>query len=140
MDFLQWPDSACAIVLASVTDTWWALAIAFFGTLALVPVVVLWLPQDYFVRDPSTAIGPWFSPHRLIRNGIGVLLVVLGLVLLVLPGQGLLTVLAGVVLLDFPGKHQVERKIFARRGVRKVLNWIRTKAGRDLFAEPAPEE
>ena len=38
----------------------------------------------------------------LIKNVLGVILVLMGLAMLVLPGQGVLTLLIGISLLDFP--------------------------------------
>ena len=66
----------------------------------------------------------------IVKNLAGTLLVVAGLVMLVTPGQGLLALFVGVMLLDVPGKRTLEREILYRPSVLRVINRIRTKAGR----------
>jgi hypothetical protein len=53
--------------------------------------------------------------------------VVLGLLMLVLPGQGLLTLLAGLLLLDLPGKRRLERRIIGSPRVLGVVNALRKR-------------
>ncbi len=67
----------------------------------------------------------------MLKNTVGLVLVVAGLVMLVLPGQGILTMLAGIVLIDFPGKYQMERWAVERPAVLRAINWTRKKAGKD---------
>ena len=99
----------------------------------LLPVIVVRLPADYFAVSrehlprPRTAIG-W--TWRVVRNVLGVLFVIAGLAMLVLPGQGVLTVLIGVLLLDFPGKRGIERRLICRPKILRLLNNLRTKRGR----------
>ena len=64
------------------------------------------------------------------RNVIGIVLILAGIAMLVLPGQGVLTILAGLVLLHFPRKHEVMRWIVSRRAVLASANWVRHRAGR----------
>lgn len=84
-------------------------------------------------------------PHVMLINGsvslvinslkiiIGVVLLLCGIAMLVLPGQGLLTILIGLSLIPFPGKKRLEQTILARKSVRYSLNWIRTKASKEPF-------
>ncbi|MBL8850214.1 MAG: hypothetical protein JNG89_11045 [Planctomycetaceae bacterium] len=74
----------------------------------------------------------------ILKNGLGVVLVLVGLVLS-LPfvfGQGVLTILIGVSLLDLPGKRRLELAIIRREAVHKSINWIRKKAGRPPLTMP----
>jgi hypothetical protein len=64
---------------------------------------------------------------RVLRNALGVLLVLLGLAMLVLPGQGLLTLAVGLMLVDFPGKHQLVVKLLSRPKVLGVVNKLRAR-------------
>lgn len=108
----------------------------FFGTLLAIPWVVARLPADHFVgprhltlsesRHPALAFG-----RRLARNTLGVLLVLAGVAMLVLPGQGVLTIVLGVALIDFPGKRRFEQRLLRQRHVRKSLQWLRKRAGRE---------
>jgi hypothetical protein len=67
---------------------------------------------------------------KLLKNIMGVLFVLAGIAMLILPGQGLLTILIGLMFLDFPGKYTLERKIVRQKKVHKSINWMRTKAKR----------
>jgi len=95
------------------------------------------LPEDYLIRDeptPSRAPGARF--RKVAKNALGVALLIVGLLLLVLPGQGLLTLIAAVSLLDFPGKRQLERRLMSRPKVLHALNRFRQRAGRSPLRSP----
>jgi hypothetical protein len=70
---------------------------------------------------------------NIIKIIAGLCLLVLGLLMLVLPGQGLITMLIGLSLLPFPGKAKMEQNLLARKSVRSTLNWIRRKANKSPF-------
>ena len=63
------------------------------------------------------------------KNLLGVLLVALGLALSLpgVPGQGLLTILLGVVLLDIPGVNALEHKLIRRPMVISAINGLRAR-------------
>lgn len=69
----------------------------------------------------------------IIKNALGVLLLVMGMLMLILPGQGLLTILAGLVLLDFPGKFLLLRWLVRKEKILKSLNWLRHKGRKEPF-------
>lgn len=116
---------------------WWlgsGSAAVFFLSLLAVPWLVVRIPPDYFVRERRPA-ARWVRLHpvlrsawHLARNALGVVLVILGLALLVLPGQGILTILLGVMLLDFPRKYTLECWLVSRPTVFRTLNWLRRRA------------
>jgi hypothetical protein len=66
---------------------------------------------------------------RVARNLLGVVLVLLGVLMLVLPGQGILTLLVGVLLVDFPGKHKLVQRLLSRPKVLGIVNKLRTHRG-----------
>jgi len=108
----------------------------FFGTLLVVPLLVARIPEDYFVRDRH-ALGTFPQRHWLIslighglKNVLGVIITLMGIVMLFVPGQGVLTILIGVMLLDFPGKRRLELELIRRPSILKAVNWMRRKAGR----------
>jgi len=108
-------------------------ALVFLGSLAVIPWLVSRLPEDYFQRPPArTRIRHPVLRLLLfgLRNGVGVLLVVGGLAMLVLPGQGILTLVIGLSLIDFPGRTRLIRRLVSHRRVRQGLNWIRARAGK----------
>jgi hypothetical protein len=67
---------------------------------------------------------------------LGILLVLAGIMMLVLPGQGILAMLIGIGLMDFPGKFRLERWFARQPAVFKSLNWIRTRAGHAPLLDP----
>jgi hypothetical protein len=69
----------------------------------------------------------------MLKNLLGLLLVVLGLIMLVTPGQGIVTLLIGLLLMNFPGKYHLERWLVLRPGVLKGLNWLRRRQGQLPF-------
>lgn len=114
----------------------------FLGTVITVPLLVVRIPTDYFVRRKRRP-GPWKAQHPLMRlvvlagkNLLGLLLVVTGIVLLFLPGQGIVTALIGIMLMDFPGKFALERWIIGRKAVLGTINWLRVRAGRPALEIP----
>ena len=101
--------------------------LAVLASIVLVPRFLASLPQDYL-----SASRVQQHPHmllRALRNLLGVVLVLLGLAMLVLPGQGLLTVLVGLLLLDFPGKQRLVRRLLGRPSVLKLVNKLRAHRG-----------
>lgn len=130
-------------VLWTITGGTLALAAA---SLAAVPLLVVRLPQDYFVRprprfgERLRAAGPLGKAWLLLKNLLGFILGVLGLLMLVLPGQGLLTLLLALVLLDLPRKHRLEQRIVRRQGVRKALDGLRRRFHKPPFDRPPPPD
>ena len=103
-------------------------ACALLATMVLIPFVVARIPADYFVRTSTPRQGN--AVLVVLKNFAGVLIVLLGVAMLVLPGQGILTVLLGLGLVDFPGRRRVELKVMSRPSVLKAVNALRRRAGR----------
>lgn len=111
----------------------------FVGSLLVVPWLIGRMRPDYFLthwqkvdarhhRHPALAGLIW-----LLRNGLGLCLILGGLAMLVLPGQGLLTILIGVCLLDVPGKRHLLDRLTGYPQIQRALNWVRRKQGRAEF-------
>ena len=111
-------------------------------TLVALPVVVVMLPEDYFVRQKrrpahTTRKYPLFwGLVSIFKNLLGLILILAGLAMLVLPGQGLITILIGLALTNFPGKYVIERRIASRPAVGATLNKVRRLAGRAPLLMP----
>ncbi|MBS0001747.1 MAG: hypothetical protein KFF45_01560 [Thioalkalivibrio sp.] len=107
-----------------------------FGSIGGVAWFIARMPADYFShekREPVTELYRWPPLHYLmvaVKNSVGAVLILLGLLLLLTPGQGALTILIGVMLLNFPGKYRLERWFITRRGALNGLNWARAKLGK----------
>ena len=116
--------------------------VAAIATILAVPWVVTRLPRDYFVREDRVVWRGSFKQPLVVlvigalKNLLGLLLIILGLIMLVTPGQGILTLLIGLLLMNFPGKYQVERWLVLRPGVLRGLNWLREKRGHEPFDVP----
>jgi hypothetical protein len=128
---------------------WWVAAaglpvVIAIGALVAIAFVVR-MPAHYFVRDEPSPES-WRGRHPALRiaflvvkNGLGALLAVIGLLMLVLPGPGVLVVLIGISLLNFPGKRRLELRIARQRHVLRAINWLRAKAGRPPLEMPPPD-
>lgn len=114
--------------------------VSLIGALVAVPLVVSRLPVDYFSaahRHPMREeAGVGMLLLNGLRNMLGTLLVMIGVLLLFAPGQGLVTILAGLMITNFPGKYRLERAIVARKGVFRALNWFRQRYGHPPFEPP----
>ena len=122
---------------------WSALAISLVlsvGGFYLMRWLLVAMPADYFVRSGPL---PWQLRHPVVRwslligkNLLGVVLLVVGVVLLAIPGPGVLTILAALVLLDIPGKRAVEQRFLALPAVLHTINGIRQRANRPPLEMP----
>lgn len=116
------------------------LSVASLATFVVSGVALPWLmtmlPEDYFAETERAVRPPWprhralYWTWRLLKNLLGAVLLLAGLVMLFTPGQGILTILAGLWLTDLPGKRRWERHLVLRPKVLTSINWIRQKAGR----------
>jgi hypothetical protein len=116
--------------------------LAAVATIVGVPWVVTRLPRDYFARPErvvwrASADEPILALiFGLLKNLLGLVLIILGLIMLVTPGQGILTLLIGLLLMNFPGKYRLERWLVSRPGVLRGLNWLRRRRGQLPFDAP----
>lgn len=118
--------------------------ITFVGSLITIPFILIRLPSDYFdERVPRT----WMKDHHpllrwmglVVKNILGLIFLIVGLAMLILPGQGILTMLIGISLMDFPGKRRLEALIIGQPLVFNAINAIREKCGRaSLTLAPTP--
>ena len=104
----------------------------FVASLIAIPFILVKLPADYFdERRPRK----WMENHhpilrltgRLIKNAMGVVLLLAGIAMLFLPGQGVLTILIGISMVDFPGKRALERRLISQPAVLQTINKLRAK-------------
>ena len=122
------------------TVIWWLVVssvITFVLSLILVPMMVVRIPADYFSYKKRHPKRPERYPPvvrvilLVIKNVVGVVLVMAGILMLVLPGQGLFTMFVGILMMNFPGKYKLERWIVERGPILKSINWMRKRAGHE---------
>jgi hypothetical protein len=120
---------------------WWLVTsslIFLLIILAMVPVIILKLPVDYFSQKKNVGIirniiFPFNYILLSLKNLLGLILLIFGLLLLFLPGQGLLTIFTGLIIMNFPGKRRFELYFIRKKSVLKTINWVRHKAGKELI-------
>jgi hypothetical protein len=100
-----------------------------YGAIILVMVKI---PADYF--SSTYAINHQNDQHFLLRWGatifknlVGVVLIVVGVVMIVGPGPGVLTILLGLIMLDIPGKRPLEASLIKRPAVLTPINNLRAR-------------
>jgi hypothetical protein len=124
---------------AHQTALYWVSGVSvamFAGSLLLVPWVIKRAPQDYFVREPDKKKGPLGWLRFCALNVFGLVLLLIGVALLVLPGQGILLILLALSVMDFPGKHASMVRIAKKPAVWRGLNYFRKRAQQPPFDQP----
>ena len=117
----------------------WVSAITFLLSLAVVPAMLARIPANYFQQTAN--LGPKTSGLHypllwVLRNLAGLLLILAGIAMLILPGQGVLTIVLGIFVADFPGKYALERRLVTNQKVFNAINWIRDKKGVENLVHP----
>ncbi|MGI9035709.1 MAG: PGPGW domain-containing protein, partial [Pyrinomonadaceae bacterium] len=109
-----------------------ALIISVAISYAAIILVMVKIPADYF--SPSYNFNHRSERHFLLRwtatilkNLIGALLIVAGVIMIFGPGPGVLTILLGVILLDIPGKRPLEASLIKRPLVLTAINNLRLR-------------
>jgi len=110
---------------------------SFLGTLAALPWLVTRIPADYFA-PPRRKRSRFSERHPvlrwdilILRNLIGFVVFVMGIVMIATPGPGLITILAGLILMNYPGKYRLERWIIRQPALLRTVNALRIKRGAD---------
>lgn len=123
-------------LLNEYKNFFWLLAgfsiILFLLSLLLIPVLLIRIPEDYFIRYACHAPTTCKSSLqrvvlKIVLNIIGYFLLLSGIAMLLLPGQGILTILISLTLIDFPYKKRVEYFIISRPMVINNINKLREK-------------
>src|SRR3954470_24063305 len=88
------------------------------------------LPADYLLHDPGGAEVPSCSrASLLLRNLFGGVLLLLGVLMLILPGQGLLTIVAALAVMSFRSKRRLQQRLLGRPHVLALINRLRRRSG-----------
>ena len=119
--------------------TWTRILLGLFITLisiiisyALIVIGMINIPADYF----SSSYARKFHEDKhfsirwaaiIIKNVIGLILVVAGIVMIFTPGPGVPTILLGLIMMDIPGKRPLEARLIRRPTVLSAVNHLRAK-------------
>lgn len=117
--------------------------VVFLGSLVVIYLILIHLPQNYFVyiHRSSTAIPFADYPalriiYLVIKNILGGVFVLAGLAMLVLPGQGIISIVLGLSLLSLPGKRRLVRRLVGMPSVLQTINRLRRRAGKPPLQAP----
>ncbi len=120
---LTWVKVAWGLLFTVVT------IIASYG---LIVIGMIKIPADYFsstyVREIDS--DKHFSVRWaafLVKNTIGFLLIIAGIIMIFTPGPGVPTILLGLIMMDIPGKRPLEAKLIQRPMVLSAVNDLRAK-------------
>ena len=101
-------------------------------SIVIVGIVVVRIPENYFSSHNQHDFLPnssWFTRWGAVvaKNIAGAILVAAGILMLIGPGQGILTILIGLILMDIPGKRPLEARLIKRPIVLAAVNNFRAK-------------
>ncbi len=106
-------------------------------SLFIIPWIIQRIPTDYFLHLHETNLPDTSDPKRFVlfimRNCVGALLFIAGVLMLFLPGQGILTIIIGLFVMSFPGKNKFIASLVSSKKIRASLNWSRKKLSRPPF-------
>lgn len=120
---LTWGRIAWGLLFTVVT------IIASYG---LIVIGMIKIPADYFsstyvkeIKDDKHFTLRWSA--FIIKNVVGFLLIIAGIIMIFTPGPGVPTILLGLVLMDIPGKRPLEAKLIQRPLVLSAVNELRAR-------------
>lgn len=101
-------------------------------SLVMVGIVMVKVPANYFSSHYQQDFLPnssWLTRWGAViaKNIVGLLLVIAGIIMLIGPGQGILTILIGLMLMDIPGKRPLEARLIKRPAILAAVNSFRAK-------------
>lgn len=96
---------------------------------------------DHECNDPEPKLGyphkqgtqkypPWQHAYELGKRIVGIVFLILGVCMLVLPGPGLIAIAVGVALTDLPGKRRAMFWLLSRPSVFHAINRIRRRCNK----------
>ena len=136
MEYLKglWDGLTLGQVLIGIGLFLLSLAISFTA----IVIVLVKIPKNYFSSHYTQDLLPGSSwlvrwGAVVLKNLLGLFLIILGLLLSLpgVPGQGLLTILLGLVLMDIPGKRPLEARIIKRPAILSAANRLRERFGKE---------
>lgn len=93
------------------------------------------IPADYFsssyareIKNDSHFTVRWTA--LIVKNIIGFILIIAGIIMIFTPGPGVPTILLGLIMMDIPGKRPLEAKLIQRPMVLSAVNDLRAKYGK----------
>ena len=123
-----WQSLTWSKILVGLTITVVSIIISY----ALIAVGMVKIPADYFssgyvrdIKDEKHFSVRWIA--FIVKNLVGLGLIVAGLIMIVTPGPGVPTILLGLIMMDIPGKRPLEAKLIQRPAVLAAINSLRAR-------------
>ncbi len=119
--------------------TWYKIAwgtlftvITIIASYGLIVIGMIKIPADYFSSTYVREINKdtHFSLRWaafIIKNVIGFILIIAGVIMIFTPGPGVPTILLGLIMMDIPGKRPLEARLIQRPMVLSAVNDLRAK-------------
>lgn len=106
--------------------------ITIIASYGLIVIGMIKIPADYFSSTYVKEINhdKHFSIRWtafIVKNIIGFLLIIAGIIMIFTPGPGVPTILLGLIMMDIPGKRPLEAKLIKRPMVLSAVNDLRSK-------------
>ena len=124
---------------------WWVAAgsIAMFAiSLASIPFIVAQIPVDYFTHHGRHRMSQ-SNHHPVIRlllagikNLLGAIMLIAGIIMVFAPGQGLLTIFFALLIMNYPGKYRLECWIVRKPMIFDTVNKMRAKQSKEPLLPP----
>ncbi len=118
-------------------------SLAFFlFTPVLAPAAIILMPADALTgkrkhfRDRPILSAAGHLLLRIFRHLLGIALILIGFILLFIPGQGLLTIFVGLLLTDLPGKRQLLSRLLGSGKIRPAVDRLRARFKREEMCWP----
>lgn len=123
-----WETLTWSRILIGLTIT----VVSIIVSYALIVIGMIKIPANYFsseyVRDFNEE--KHFSVRWIafiVKNLIGFVLIIAGIVMIITPGPGVPTILLGLIMMDIPGKRPLEAKLIQRPAVLAAVNNLRAR-------------
>lgn len=106
--------------------------ITIIASYGLIVIGMIKIPADYFsstyvkeIKHDEHFTFRWAA--FIVKNVVGFLLIIAGIVMIFTPGPGVPTILLGLMMMDVPGKRPLEAKLIQRPMVLSAVNELRSK-------------
>ena len=106
--------------------------ITIIASYALIVLGMVKIPADYFSSSYVKKANKkqhfslrWSA--LIIKNLVGFLLIVAGVIMIFTPGPGVPTILLGLIMMDIPGKRPLEARLIQRPMVLSAVNELRAR-------------
>ena len=105
----------------------------------IIPIRIILLPQDYLLKkDDRTPFLTKLAnkPYLIFKNLLGILLILAGIAMLILPGQGVIVLIIGLSLMNIPAKHRLMLRMMGHPRILRAINRLRSRANKPQLETP----